>query len=132
MILPRKVAEVRQPDRLAQVVGQLYRSEGHKVAELVSNLGADQRARLALFCYGRAHMREIGLAIAATCDASILIETGGPAVGEALFELSRKRSEPEPKPRFGRPKITLATVNGSPTLLQDLQPNIEKARKQPI
>jgi hypothetical protein len=127
MDLSRKLRDERQPDRLAQVVGQLYRSHGHQVAELVSNLAADQRAMLALFCYGRAHMREIGLAIAATCDSPILIETGGVAVGQALFELSRKRSEPEAKPRFGRPKITLATVNGSPAMFQDFKPG-EKAR----
>jgi hypothetical protein len=118
MDLSRKLGDERQPDRLAQVVGQLYRSQGHQVAELVSNLAADQRAMLALFCYGRAHMRDIGLSIAATCDSPTLIETGGPAVGQALFDLSRKRSEPEAKPRFGRPKITLATVNGSPTTFQ--------------
>jgi hypothetical protein len=129
MDLSRKLRDDRQPDRLAQVVGQLYRSHGHQVAELVANLAADQRAMLALFCYGRAHMREIGLSIAATCDSPILIETGGPAVGQALFELSRKRSEPEAKPRFGRPKITLATVNGSLAVLQDGEPAGEKARK---
>ena len=129
MDLSHKLRDERQPDRLAQVVGQLYRSHGHQVAELVSNLAADQRAMLALFCYGRAHMREIGLSIAATCDSPILIETGGPAVGQALFDLSRKRSEPEAKPRFGRPKITLATVNGNPTTFQDLEPAAEKARK---
>lgn len=46
-------------------------------------LSETQRARLALFCYSRAHFRELAVAIAATCDPEMLVALAGTA-GEVL------------------------------------------------
>jgi hypothetical protein len=128
MGLPHRIRNQRRPDLLEETVGRLYRSKGHDVAELVSPFGADQRARLALFCYNRAHMREIGLAVAATCDLSALVEAGA-AVGEAVFALSRERPPPEAKPLVGRRQITLAKLGGNPVPDEnaDLEPHAADA-----
>src|SRR5580704_12495506 len=83
----------------AEMIGRLYRSPQHGVSELVSGLSSARRGSLAAFCYGRAHLRDIGLAIAATCDLETLVEAGGRA-GMFLFEQSRVLPQ-EDKPRNG-------------------------------
>src|ERR1700704_3702060 len=72
-----------------EVIGLLYSSSHNRVYELISGLSASHRASLATFCYGRAHLREIGLAIAATCEFEELVAAGG-RVGNFLFEQSRE------------------------------------------
>src|SRR5262249_1472815 len=52
---------------------RLYGAAAHSVAEIVADLTPSERARLAVFCYGRAHLNLIGLAIAATCGLEQLI-----------------------------------------------------------
>ena len=44
--------------------------------------------RHSIWLYGRAHLRDIGKAVAATCDADVLHHVGG-RLGTALFEESR-------------------------------------------
>ena len=107
-----------QPDLLEETVGRLYGATSHEVAKVVSTFAAEQRARLALFCYNRTHMRDIGLAVAATCDLGTLVEVGA-AVGHALFTLSRERPQPETKPLVGRHQITLAKFSASPARSED-------------
>jgi hypothetical protein len=97
---------------LSETIGRLYGATGHDIAGVVSAFPAEQRARLALFCYNRAHMREIGLAVAATCDLPTLVEAGA-NVGHVLFALSRERPQAEAKPTPGRHQITLAKFGGS-------------------
>ncbi len=92
-----------------ELLGSLYRSQGQGIAEVVAAYPALQRARVAMFCYGRAHLREIGLAVAATCDEASLISVGGKA-GEVLFALSRERPEELKSVVSGRRKITLASA----------------------
>ena len=68
----------------------------------------DVRVTLALYCYQRAHLHSIGLAIAASCEEDDLTRRGGKA-GEMLF--ARFREAPRPPhltPRLGRRQITLA------------------------
>ena len=56
----------------------------------MANLSASERARLAVYCYGRAHLNTIGLAVAAQCDLEQLIAaSGSTTVGETLFTQSR-------------------------------------------
>src|SRR6266404_8717463 len=99
------------PDEL---IGRLYRSSQHDINELVSGLSSSRRGSLAAFCYGRAHLRDIGLAIAATCDLEQLVVAGGRA-GNFLYEQSRELPNVE-KPRSGsrQAKVSLAPVNMSP------------------
>jgi hypothetical protein len=98
------------PDEL---IGRLYRSSQQDINELVSSLSSSRRGSLAAFCYGRAHLRDIGLAIAATCDLETLVHAGG-RVGNFLFDQSRELPNVE-KPRSGskQAKVTLAPVNFS-------------------
>jgi hypothetical protein len=72
-----------------EVIGLLYRSSQHHVQEFISGLSPQQRASLAAFCYGRAHLHDIGLTIAATCEFEELVSAAGGA-GYFLFEQSRE------------------------------------------
>ena len=95
----------------AELVEQLYRAGEGRAAGLVAGFSTAQRANLAVYCYHKAHLHRIGLAIAATCDRSALELTWGRALGKALFEQSRdlaltsiRASNPY------RPAVTLATL----------------------
>jgi hypothetical protein len=97
-----------------ELIGRLYGCPIHRIDGLVSTLPPDSRGSLAAFCYNRAHLRNIGLAIAATCDLETLIDAGGRA-GNSLFAASRERPA-EPPRTFSwsrRSRITLATTGGS-------------------
>lgn len=84
-------------------LGEMYRANPHGLAGLIDTVSPDLRARLALYCFRRAHLTSIGLAIASTCEKDDLTAVGGNA-GSALFERSR-----EPLPY----QPTLAEVNAS-------------------
>lgn len=89
------------PDDL---IGRLYGASESAVADLMAGYPSDQRANLAMFCYRKAHLRPIGLAIAATCDFATLVGVWGPARGQALFDQSHDCTPASVQ----RPKITLA------------------------
>ena len=92
-----------------QVLGELYRSSLHGLGELIAPVPSGTRALLALYCYRRAHLNEIGLAIAASCDEDSLTGAGGNA-GAMLFEKSRNAPQaPHIPPHLVPRKITLAT-----------------------
>ena len=89
--------------------GQLYRSHPQGLPELVATIPSRTRAMLALFCYRRAHLHGLSVAIASTCDEQDLIEAGG-RPGAALFQLSRQSGvRAVAEPEHGRRKITLAS-----------------------
>ena len=93
-----------------QMLGELYRASAHGLSELIATVPPSARALLAVYCYRRAHLASIGLAIAATCDKDDLTWLGGNA-GAALFERSREAPQSYPDVRAnGRRKITLATA----------------------
>jgi hypothetical protein len=92
------------PDDL---VGRLYGACDGAVADVVAGFSASERANLAMFFYHKAHLHQIGLAIAATCDFSTLVQAWGPALGQALFDQSRDGAL-QAALTSGRPKITLA------------------------
>ena len=99
------------PDDL---IGRLYRATESSVFELLPDLSPQDRAYLAMFCYRKSHLHRIGLAIAATCDESVLVQTWGTALGQTLYVQSR---EPPPLPHRApgqhRAKITLASLSGA-------------------
>jgi hypothetical protein len=72
-----------------QLLGDMYRAGAHGLHELIATVSPTARALLAVFCYRRAHLALIGLAIAATCEEDDLTSLGGNA-GAMLFERSRK------------------------------------------
>ena len=69
--------------------GEMYRASAHGLNELITSVSPTARALLAVYCYRRAHLTSIGLAIAATCERDDLTSLGGNA-GAALFERSRE------------------------------------------
>jgi hypothetical protein len=96
------------PDEL---LGEMYRSRAHGLNDLIATVTPTARVLLAVYCYRRAHLASVGLAIAATCDEEDLAHWGGNA-GAVLFERSRKapQSWPSDGHATGRRKITLATL----------------------
>ena len=78
-----------------EMLGELYRADAATVPEMVGNLSQDRRARLALFCYTRAHLRGLALTIAGTCDARRLGELAG-TLGQVLAVQCRAKL-----PEFG-------------------------------
>ena len=77
-----------------EFIGLLHRCGWHGIDRLVTNLSQSNRGTLAVFCYGKAHLHHIALAIAATCDLESLVAAGGKP-GYFLFEQSRERPEPD-------------------------------------
>ena len=92
-----------------QMLGEMYRARAHGLNEVIATVSPAARALLAVYCYRRAHLVLIGLAIATTCEKEALTSVGGRA-GAALFERSREAlpsSLPDARVN-GRRKITLA------------------------
>src|SRR5437868_2803287 len=91
-----------------ELIGRLYRAPKKSIEDIVATLPMRQRANLALFCYGRAHLHEIGLAIGACCEQWALVEKAG-LLGSVLFSQGqewRKRTGAAPAPVVRR-KISL-------------------------
>ena len=93
-----------------EILGKMYRASAHELNELIATVSPTAKVLLAVYCYRRAHLASIGLAIAATCDKDDL-ETWGGNAGAILFERSRKAPQPSPSRAHAtdRKKITLAT-----------------------
>jgi hypothetical protein len=93
-----------------ELLGELYSASKLGLPLLVATVPPDTRAMLALFCYRRSHLHELGLAIAASCDEDGLVRWGA-RLGEVLF--ARSRGAPQSLPIASkdphRRKITLAT-----------------------
>lgn len=106
------------------LVGRLYGASESAVAGLMASYSPEQRANLAMFFYRKAHLRPIGLAIAATCDFPTLVAAWGQARGQALFDQSH---ECTPASTTKRRKITLAKF---PTF--HLQPAAPAPDEEPI
>jgi len=97
-----------------QTLGQIYRASPHGLEELVATVSPQARAMLAIYCYRRAHLASIGLAIAAECARDDLVQTAGPA-GAVLFDRSREPLRPTGAlPASGRRKISLGTCASGP------------------
>jgi hypothetical protein len=101
-----------------EVIGRLYRAAESSVREIAATLLPAQQAELALFCYGRAHLREIGLTIAASCDRDTLMAAAhSAAAGEVIFAQSREGARRSEGPARGRRAgITLASKSSSSAL----------------
>jgi hypothetical protein len=97
------------------LIGRLYRASESTVFDLLPELSLQDRAYLAMFCYRKSHLHRIGLAIAATCDESVLVQTWGTALGQTLYAQSRQPPPvPQRLPGQHRSKVTLATLSGAP------------------
>jgi hypothetical protein len=103
-----------------ELIGRLYRASESTVFDLLPELTLQDRAYLAMYCYRKSHLHRIGLAIAATCDESVLVQTWGTALGQTLFAQSREAPPaPQRAPGQHRSKITLATLSAAPWVGSD-------------
>jgi len=66
----------------------LNNSDPKDAVSVANQLPPLQKAKLAQFCYGKAHMHELALRIASTCDLYTLIAVFGKA-GRTVHEQSR-------------------------------------------
>ena len=78
-----------------EMLGEMYRASAHGLNELIATVSPTAKVLLAVYCYRRAHLASIGLAIAATCDKDDLANWAGNA-GVALFERSREAPNRRP------------------------------------
>ncbi len=81
--------------------------------EVANALPEAQRAHLAVFCYRKRHLHELGLMIASTCSCNALMEVAGVG-GRIIFEQSREpeatlSKERQSQSRLGPKPVTLAT-----------------------
>jgi hypothetical protein len=98
----------------AELIGRLYRATESSVFEMLPDLSIQDRAYLAMFCYRKSHLHRIGLAIAATCDENVLVQTWGTALGQTLYAQSREAPpSPARAPGQHRAKISLASLGGT-------------------
>ncbi len=96
-----------------ELIGRMHRASETTIRALGEKLTAQERANLAMFCYRKAHLRPIGLAIAATCELPELVQQWGSVLGQAIFTQSREGGgEQHPTRAHHRPKITLARSAG--------------------
>lgn len=72
----------------AETLGRIYRADAGTQSVLLTGIPQRTRARLAVFLYGRIHTRDLGVRVAATCEAALLMQTAG-ALGEAIYAQSR-------------------------------------------
>lgn len=92
-----------------ELLGEMYRADAERLADLLAELSETTRAKLAVYLYGRSHTHELGLRIAAGCEGSTLRRAAG-LVGNAIYEQSR---QPYARPSHGenrpmaRAKISL-------------------------
>jgi hypothetical protein len=75
-----------------ELLALLLRSDEDRTVETVLALPEAQRAALALYCFGRCHMRALGLLIGRHCGERALEAAGGSA-GLVLFSQAQN---PEP------------------------------------
>jgi hypothetical protein len=95
-----------------ETLGEIYRASPHGLNQFIATVSPTARALLAVYCFRRAHLVSIGLAIAATCEKEDLTSLGG-NTGAALFERSREASQSSAAAlgATSRRNITLANLN---------------------
>ena len=74
------------------LLGRLYSSSPEGLAVLVRTVPPQVRASLAFFCYRRAHLESIGLAVAGTCTEAELVHELG-QIGKDLFAQAQNATE---------------------------------------
>ncbi|KQZ01126.1 hypothetical protein ASD45_09820 [Pseudolabrys sp. Root1462] len=103
------------------LLGQLYRVTPQGLPALIDAVPANTRAMLAVYCYRRAHLASLGIAIAASCEEDDLAEHGG-NLGSDLYEKSRKTPRIAESLPSQRKRISLSTgpIRQLPPLEDDL------------
>ncbi len=95
---------------MGQALNRLYQATANNVGDIVATLNEAERARLAVFCYGRVHLKAAGLAIASLCGIDHLSDAAGSsAAGRTIYMQSRDGSAPVDRTPGRRSPITLAS-----------------------
>ena len=95
----------------AETLGRLYRADAETRSNLVGSIPQRTRAHLAVFLYGRMHTRELGVYVAAMCEAALLMQIAG-TLGEVIYAQSRTGYE---RPTYGedrRPSRSTISLAG--------------------
>ena len=71
------------------VFGRLRQASLPDAMEIARSLPNSQRADLAVFCYRRCHLHELGLLIASACERSELAIAAPGAPGMVIYDRSR-------------------------------------------
>ena len=102
-------AEIDCPLPLGELT-DLRNAEPPDAMASILPLSEETRIKLALYCYNRSHLRQLGLTVASTVEPERLAQLGG-TMGEVLAEQSRATglsfgTEPivQPKKRVEKPK----------------------------
>lgn len=92
-------------------LARLYRADRAKLPEAVRGFSPAVKAQLAVFCYGRSHLREVGLLIAGSCEPEALSRFAG-VMGQVLAAQCRGRisefGKDGQRHNSARSRITLA------------------------
>jgi|SRR3954451_4119927 hypothetical protein len=88
------------------LLSRIYRADADELRPIVLALSETVRASLAVFCYQRAHLRDISRQITALCDPVTLVRNGG-GMGLAILAAAE---EAAPVRQSHRPKVTLASA----------------------
>jgi hypothetical protein len=109
-ITESRIADYDDKAKMSEALTRLYRAASQSVSEIVAELSASERAKLAVFCYGRVHLNAVGLAVAATCDLDhLVVAAQSSTAGRTIFTQSRE-TVPADRPLPGRrPQVSLAT-----------------------
>jgi hypothetical protein len=124
-----KIAEVSSADHddraaMGAALDRLFGAATQSVHEIVATLSESERARLAVFCYGRAHLNATGLTIAASCRLEQLLAAAhSPAAGRAIFAQARDAALAASKPPAARRSpISLASFAARRPAEADAEP----------
>jgi hypothetical protein len=78
------------------------------VTAIAGSLPSLQRIRTAAFCYGKSHLHETGLAVAAACSPAELAEAFGRNARIVEAQAREARTSRQPRTDRRRPQLTLA------------------------
>lgn len=93
-----------------ETLALLLRSPGERVQSIVRSMQPLERARLAVFCVGRCHMRKLGFDIAAQCDEPSLWQVAG-QLGATIYDQARDAENFDRGPTvYNKKPVTLARL----------------------
>ncbi|GGB52485.1 hypothetical protein GCM10011316_25650 [Roseibium aquae] len=96
-----------------EVLRQLTAETLSQATEQARRLPSPQRSQLAVYCYRRAHLRPLGLAVAADCTREGLIKEAGYA-GNIIHQQAAERlglpGADASLPRHGKRPVSLSRV----------------------
>ena len=92
------------------LLAKLHKANPANVALLVERLSPETRAELAVFCFRRAHLQEIGKAIGAICPEDDLLTVGGSLGVQIVSESRNPAQSPQVADVIRRRAVTLFQV----------------------